>query len=215
MIKTIITSLVISFLSVGGYANSAEFACEKINDKQVRKLCIQDRAEREKAAVEASAAQEREKAVIAEKSKEFEKAASSAQHALKELKRLEVRVSTGVSYSDYPAVLSNAKFEVLQFTESPYAKSLPEVTAAMILAIDHYDNARTLWSYKFVGGGVPAKVVSTALSGEENYVEALATKYKGISENDSGYKRIFIDRGILIVWEAAANEIHQAEKLLQ
>ena len=215
MTRPMTLHLLMALLWTAAPAHSAEFSCERIKDKQVRNACIHDRTEHEKSSAAASAPHDLEAAAASEKANAHDLAVKAALQALKELKRLEVRVNTGVSYADYPALLANAKFEVQQFTDSRDATLLPEAVSAMTSALEHYDDARILWNYQFADGGVPARVVSTALPGEGKYVEQMAEKYKGIAENDGAHKRIWIDQGIVMVWAAASRDILETQKYLQ
>ncbi len=215
MKKTIPSLFLLAFSLTLTHSKAAEFNCEMIKEKQVRGLCIETRNAKEKSVAHEAVAQEKERLAFVEQKREIDKATDLAKTALKELKRLNVRVGTGVSYKDYPEVLSNAKFEVRQFSESPSAKILPDVATAMTLAIEHYDTAHELWSYKFDGSAPIVNIVSTEFKEQKKYVESLEATYNGISEPSYGNKRIWIEKGLSVIWKAASIEIKKAESLLE
>lgn len=165
----------------------------------------------------------------------IERAASiaAAKDALKGLKKLQVRVETGVSYRDYPTVLSDAKFEVRQFNDSPGAKQLPEFSAAINSAIRHYERAQALWAYKFAdrelrnavlsydidvvreGGlfGGSFKTVNRVNPTRLQFMTELMNEYK-VGDGSSPEVRIMIDSTLAVIWSAAAKDIDTANSLL-
>jgi hypothetical protein len=78
--------------------------------------------------------------------------AKSAKEALKELKKIEARTETGISYRDYPKVLADAKVEVNEFLESKEAKKKPQLAEHIKKALDYYLIAGDIWNIKFMRG---------------------------------------------------------------
>jgi len=76
----------------------------------------------------------------------------SAKEAFKALKKVEARTETGVSYKDYPEVISDAKVEVDGFLRSKEAKKNSEVAEHMKKAMDYYLLAGDIWRMKFNRG---------------------------------------------------------------
>ena len=145
-------------------AIAAEPNCAAISDAAKRLTCYdaalkkpsklsradQERLDKADAAAE-RARLEKEGAAKAEAEARLAKSMAPAQQALKALKKLNARVSVGVSYKDYPQALSETKYEVELFTESPAAKDLPEAAALMKSALKDYEEAYRLWRIKFDG----------------------------------------------------------------
>jgi hypothetical protein len=59
---------------------------------------------------------------------------------------MQTRVSTGVSYNEYPGILSEAKFAVRSFTESPLSNNYPKTKRQLEQIVVVYDIARHLWN---------------------------------------------------------------------
>jgi hypothetical protein len=163
--------------------------------------------------------------------KERGDAVAAAKEALKGLKKLQVRVETGVSFKDYPTILSDARFEVRQFNDSTAAKQLPEVASAINSAIRHYERAKELWNYKFAGKAVTNAVVSTdtdvQMAGgglnvvrrvnpaREAYMDSLASDYGlVITAPDRDYKHLYIDSTLAVIWAAGSKDIARATGLI-
>ena len=180
-------------------SSNEAFTCEKIKEKQIRASCIEARDTKEKGIKnEAQMAQEKESEVAIEKQKELATATVAAKEALKTLKKLNARVTTGISYQDYPAALADAKVGVEQFIESPDSKLLPQVANSMTLAMDHFERANRLWRLKFSQNGVTEEISSVWAEAKfdgflsahyyfhvdhqlRNYIDDLSTRYQGIA----------------------------------
>ncbi|MBA4374432.1 MAG: hypothetical protein C0402_16405 [Thermodesulfovibrio sp.] len=75
--------------------------------------------------------------------------AQSAREAFNALKDLEIKVKYGTAYSDFAPALSEARFPVRSFLDSPDARNNPEFAAALVSTLQHYDAAHDVWSEKY------------------------------------------------------------------
>ncbi len=72
-----------------------------------------------------------------------------AEDIFKSLKKVEEKTLTGISYQDYPQVLSEAKTEVNKFLESNEARQNPQFAKHIKMAMDYYMVAKEVWDIKF------------------------------------------------------------------
>lgn len=207
------------------YDNIAKSPTKKTTNKKLnaaeRERMASEVAAKEAIEKERKAAEEEhlaaEKAQAEKLSKEKErhaKAISAAKDVLKSLKKLETRVETGVSYRDYPSVLSDAKFEVKTFLGSEYSKELPEFTTAVTRAIEHFDAALSLWSHKFEGGRV-RDYIMPLWDREKAVVEDLFSDYPSLRRTAWDGKGLYIDPALSVIWGAASKKIQKSTSLLQ
>jgi cell division protein FtsB len=81
----------------------------------------------------------------------FSTFAQSPKEAVLALKKLQARVETGVSYRDYSPAVSEAKFAVKLYLDSPESKDEPDLSTSLLKTIEHYQIANDLWGEKFSG----------------------------------------------------------------
>jgi len=89
-----------------------------------------------------------------------------AQKIMQIIMRLQTRVQTGISYRDYSSVISDPKFEVQQYTRENTDEN-PELSKYISTAMDYYDVAGTIWSFKFAGRGATEAACDPA---QQNYI---------------------------------------------
>lgn len=144
--------MLLIFASCPAYAaQKAAFSCEQIKESQVKLDCIE--AMSGKKALPPTEVTSTSPPNAGANGINSSQSLLAARQALGALKKLNARVSTGISHRDYPAVLSDATFEVRQFTDSRDAQEMPEVTEALKRALQHYVFAQRLWDLKFAGTG--------------------------------------------------------------
>lgn len=114
------------------------------------------RAETERVAREES---ERKRASM-EADEQRQKIEASLRSAVLALRRLQSRVESGVSFTDYPAVLSEAKFGVSSvLSDSRSGPIAPAVADSLRTALTHYETAMEVWRVRFqssVGRPLPS-----------------------------------------------------------
>jgi hypothetical protein len=134
----------------------------------------------------------------------------AAKEALAGLKRLDTTVSTGISYRDYPKALSDAKFTVRTFRESPVSARRPLFLSQIEAAIADYENAKALWDMKFIGGGRPNRVVFTLFTDTHKMLNS----YSRIGQARESNGDIVIDTALSVIWGRAQERIGDLDKLL-
>ncbi len=195
--KYLLLALVV--VAQSSIAASSTFSCEQIKDQKTRTSCIAARAQNNQDKSQASSNYKPEAPDIqASKMPDPEK--DAAKNALKSLRKLDIRVGTGISYRDYPAVLAETKFEVQQFTNSQAAVLLPAVSQSMEKAIESYDDALVLWQYKFSGNALREDISSVreearfdGFLSAHYYISIDATKQKLIDTLSEKYHGIASD----------------------
>lgn len=73
--------------------------------------------------------------------------AENANDAIRALKKLETRTEVGVSYRDYPAVLSDAKFTVKMYLKEKIPIEDKKKASDIALALEYYEKALYFWSF--------------------------------------------------------------------
>lgn len=146
------------------------------------------------------------------KKAENEKVFSAARRMLSALKRLETRVETGVSYRDYPSIVSDADFEVKQFS-SEFGPRLPDVGLNALKAMSDYQYVLAVWRMKFnqtsQSGRRPNEWVH-----EQSQIQAVLSAYPSAYSARLGDGTLYIDRVLSIVWAEASNKIKDVERAL-
>ncbi len=138
--------------------------------------------------------------------------AQSAKEALLALKKLEVRVESGISYRDYSSAVADAKFPVKLFLESSDSKNDNALSSAFQKAVEHYDFANSVWGQKFsCAGGSDVLFPECGF----NMFSKLKRDYPTIPiSTDSSGELVKIDTAILGIWKAASQEVQSASDLL-
>ena len=140
-------------------------AIKEFQAEETKKSLIQDQNQKKAAELQRTAEAEAVKGAAELVKKEQIRAsglvlAAKATSALQAIKKLQVRVETGVSYRDYPAVLADAKYAFSEFADSDAAKTLSESEQLMRVSITHYERAAEVWRTKFSGRGRVSEIFS-------------------------------------------------------
>lgn len=136
----------------------------------------------------------------------------SAKESIMALKRLGSRVETGISYGDYAPALGEANFQVKLFLESQDAKSNPDLALRLLKAIKHYENALTVWNYKFSQRGNSVALYEN--SDKEMFRQVLDIYPDAPYEK--GWRTNIMPYAVLLsfIWNKASEEIGKASDLL-
>lgn len=122
--------------------------CSTVKNSSKRLQCF-DEQSRKSDAQKATESTEIKDRLAAEKTaQEKEKTLNAAQSAYKALKKLSIRIETGINYSDYVSALADTKYEVSNFLDDSSSKTLPEISNRIELVLLHYEFARTAWSIR-------------------------------------------------------------------
>jgi hypothetical protein len=147
--------------------------------------------------------------------------AQSAKDAYKALKKLEVRTQAGVSYRDYPAVLTDAETEVDLFLKSKAAKKNPQFSEHIKKAMTSYVMAMEVWKLKF-GYGSPSDIIRiNTTEGKlisKIYPKAKIHRSEGIGSGTfriQPYQYYFIPEVLSGLWSDASKEVNMASNYLQ
>jgi hypothetical protein len=92
---------------------------------------------------------------------------TEAKPVVKAFKILQSRINTGISYRDYPEVLSEVVFEVDMFSDTEAAENNPEFTKLLADALQRYEFTYTMWSLKFRLDEVTDYIVKDAIHHHE------------------------------------------------
>jgi hypothetical protein len=142
-------SLILLTCNAAAAAQKEGFTCEKIKEKELRNSCIEERQSGTQ--LKNIAANVDNDANSGKKKDAVDKPV--IMQALNSLKKLDVKVKTGISYVNYSPALAEAKFDVKLFSETDAAKNHPEIMGNFLEAIKHYDRAHELWAHNFEGNG--------------------------------------------------------------
>lgn len=115
--------------------------CETIKDGKKRLQCFDKLYSENQDKAEKNASEAKVKDALNE-----------AMSAIRALKKMKARVSSGISYREYSSPLAEARYEVDQFLQSPASSMIPDVTKNISDAIDHYVFSGRVWAVKFAGG---------------------------------------------------------------
>lgn len=138
----------------------------------------------------------------------------SAKDTYKALKKVEARVETGVTYKDYPQVISDAKAEVNIFLEGKDAKKNPQLAEHIKKAMDYYTTAGKIWSIKFALSSGTLDTPGT----DNEYGRAIKRLYpKAKAEmSPSGEGQSYVISNVLSqIWVDASKEIKKASEYLK
>ncbi|MEW6615015.1 MAG: hypothetical protein AB1401_06065 [Thermodesulfobacteriota bacterium] len=138
----------------------------------------------------------------------------SAKEAILALKKLQVKVQTGITYKEYSPAVAEAKFPVIVFLESPEGKLDTALSAYLSKAVRHYDNAISVWGIKFSSRRVESRIYADK---NRELFEAVIRMYPDSPVNVTGYtKQSYIDIGEMLsfIWTKASIELEKASGLL-
>lgn len=197
--------------------------CKKIKNATKRLSCFDAKAlklkENEQENSRAQLKVDENKKVEEAKAKDAQiknEAVTAAKVAIKALRKIENRVEVGVSYRDYPSVLSEATDAVRDFQESKYATIVPDASKSISVALKHYKTAMTVWNDKFNSGSVQDDV---PISGStEAMVNQLRSDYPNIDSATytdsgflgSGFERFVYSKALFIIWREASKSIQSS-----
>jgi len=150
----------------------------------------------------------------------------SARETVMVLKKLKTRCETGVSYSDYPKALADAKLQVRRFLEGKEAVRDPLLAIKLQRIIELYEEARLTWGLKFRKSSTPADRFHRggllAFADEEDlaiwlaFLAAYPAADKDIGAGGAvvAGQSASIDAMVRMIWSRAAEELAEAESLL-
>lgn len=193
-------AMIILLFSANSFADTSA-DCNKIKNSTKRLACFDNQ---QKGKIQLA---NEEKARIEEEKKKSE-FLSAAQTCLSALRKLEAKVSTGISYRDYYTPLADLKYEIESFVRSSNNDYNKEFSNHIIKAWGHYQMAGEIWSIKFSGRYVNDDMAIT---------QELVNDYPQSSSYTSSVGNIQIikyNRMLSIIWGAAKDEIDSAEKAM-
>lgn len=188
-------------------------------DKQTQKMVKEEsekkqneeleKAKQEKAAAEAKLAAEK-----TAKSAEEQKKIENAKKILQVVKRLQTRVETGVSFRDYPNLISDPKFEVQTYL-SENNNELPDFATNIKKAIGYYDGASSIWNLKFRNSSGRFSEITCSSSEESIINSVIDYEYVSRTANLMCGQGIIIDSAVALAWRKASQSIQEASNVLQ
>lgn len=145
----------------------------------------------------------------------------SAKEALRALKKLEARVTSGISYRDYGPAIGDARFEVDLFLDSPEAKNKPELAKAIANAMSHFGTAKSAWGLKFSNPDdqfLKIGAIRKSSSWYSFFLNAYPMADKDASTggallSEQGNTYLHIDFLIPIIWAEASKQVKKATEL--
>ena len=137
----------------------------------------------------------------------------SANDAVLALKKLQVKVETGISYQDYAPALADAKFPVKLFLEGSESKNDVSLSSALQKAIEHYEFANRVWNVKFSCG---TSVTNSMYPGcDQDIFYKIKFDYPSVPIRKTfGQESLSIDFAVLMIWNKAKEEVQIASDLL-
>ncbi len=180
-------------------------ACQSIRESAKRLACM-DGVMKDTAAAEAAAQTEAGKAAAAK-----EKLKADGYAVLNAMKRVQARVSFGLSYMDYGFELSNVTIPVIEFSESPSGKAMPGVNELIREAYDSYTDAAKVWNLKLKLREVSAYKEADPL------IPVMLEKYPSVLRDYQSYKTetMHFDTATGLIMRAAGAKLKSAELALE
>ncbi|MFC7653968.1 hypothetical protein ACFQT4_17675 [Pseudoduganella danionis] len=137
------------------------------------------------------------------------------------MRRLAIKIESGISYSDYKASFIESKIDVTNFIEGPSTKALPQVALHILDASKHYEIGLKFWGTKFQNSPNETKasislklrdvVLNEALSDWiRNYYPNMRRVDSNVSPDHLDYSKV-----IQHIFLKAAEETNQAQELLK
>jgi len=137
----------------------------------------------------------------------------SAKEAVMALKKLQIKVETGISHRDYAPAVAEAKFPTKLFLESAESKKEPDLAESLSKIINHYDSAIAVWEYKFSGDrNCPSGWIC------EPMLSNVKKIFPDAPSHVAGYTRrpyMEISEVLSFIWGKASDELNIASNLLQ
>jgi hypothetical protein len=150
----------------------------------------------------------------------------SAREAVNALKKLKIKCERGISYSNYPLALADAKLEVRRFIEGKEAAQNPLLVVRLDQIIELFEEARLTWGLKFRKTNTRADrfhrgglltfadeedkaIWSTFLTAYPEADKAIGAG--GVVVNGQSAS---VDAMVRFIWSRAAKELAEAENLL-
>jgi len=150
-----------------------------------------------------------EKNERAQKSKNTEEARA----IIMAFKKIGARVSTGVSYKEYPSLVGDLKYAVSIFIDTDYAKDNPQFRKIISDAMNDHENALMIWKWKFVGREVD-DYLSCAMDGYKEICSHVINSYPNVPLKhylENTRYAIPIDGAISHIWVIASRRITDAD----
>lgn len=186
--------------------------CKKVSNPTKRLACFdnQQKAKEQSAEDEKirKAAEDDQKRKADEEQKKKSEFVSAARACLSAIRKLEARVSVGISYRDYYAPLADTKFEVESFVRGPNGAYNQEFTSRVSKALSHYQMAGSIWSLKFSGRRVNDDMAITP------EILSLYPSAAAHTRTMSNFQLIEYNKLLSIIWAEAKSESSEAEKAL-
>lgn len=198
------------------YDKVAKRSPSKNDKRRAEEEHAQAEAARKQAESEKLAKEEEEKRKAEDQARkaaqdEIKAVEATARSAIDAVRKLQTRVQVGVSYRDYPPLVSDAKYEIARFSDSAASKKIPDVDKALNAALKHYVTALEVWSVKFSRRGA-----RDTFARFENppLFDQITLDYEGMSRLnvDTG---IIISGAISVIWVYASTSLSEAELALK
>jgi len=137
-----------------------------------------------------------------------------ARQALDGLRALKSVVTVGVSYSDYPTRVQDARINVDRFLDRHPREQIPGLHQAIRSGMGCFEDAMSLWSVKFEGDGVEEFIEES--SPTMTYLFRRYPRFRSDLNRDGAKTEFgyFIGSGISTLWAYADDKITIIERAL-
>jgi hypothetical protein len=176
-------------------------------NKEFREKTVRDREESERKAI-----RDREEVEKQAKQREDEKVIGAARKMLSALQKLETRVQTGVSYRDYPVIVSDADYEVKQFSNE-FGSRLPEVGLNATKVVSDYQYVLSVWRIKFNQTSPSGRRPNEWIH-ETAQIQAVLNAYPSTYSARLSDGTLHIDRVLSIIWTEASKKLKDVEQAI-
>ncbi|HVN72767.1 MAG TPA: hypothetical protein VMU10_12165 [Desulfomonilia bacterium] len=140
----------------------------------------------------------------------------SAREAVDNLKKLQSKCESGITYNEFMRVLTPAEEPARQYLQSPDANRTPEFSQTLTSLINTYEFARSVWMVEYPKVGVELFIVSA--EHPEIYNEIIKTypdvKVHRIDNGAENVPCVFIDEVIPKIWPKTSLEMQKLSDLL-
>lgn len=138
------------------------------------------------------------------------KVIDASKNVLKALRKLENRLEAGVSYKEYPALYSEASFELKEYISSEFGKVVPNFSSLCQEAIDSYSDAQALWRQRIQDSN---KYDSDVIYSNFSLTDYIVDKYH-VGANLSGRALRPASSVMKVIWNNASKKTAEAESSL-
>lgn len=190
---------------------SASFAqadtCRQIKSEKKRLVCYDSKnkeTEVEQASVEARKLKEVEETQKAEAARAKAEFLAAVRPCLLALRKMESRVTAGITYRDYFQPLADADFELQRLIKDPRAMYNASFSKKLIAVYFHYDYAGDIWKMKF-DSRPPSNYMTPTVT---------LSKYPNANQYLVSGNLISYSDMLSVIWGEASRELDEAEAML-